>query len=366
MNSKTSSERFRQAVNICNRFIGLKPTLPILANIKIESERAKLKLTATNLENSIVIQIPASGEVWETTIPAKLLVEFLNLIRSEDTKISLEKEKVTIVCGEVEGSFNTIAASEFPHIPQDPVKGTTINQSDLFGAVKNIAFAASSDEGKPVLNGILIRSKNNKTTLVATDSYRLAQHEFSTDYDLEQIIVPAKTFAESIKIAGELGEELIDLSVSKSSNQIFVVGEGFQITARLIDGVYPAFEQIIPTEFVCKVLVEKDAIISAIKQAAVFARDLGNVVKIFVTKEGGLRVWGSTKQVGEGSSKIQAEVNGEELEVAFNSHFLLEGVEAVSGKQATLEFSGSLKPAKIIGDNEKEFNYIVMPVRPQN
>ena len=366
MTTKLPSEKLRQAVSICNRFVPLRPSLPVLANIKFESQKTKLKLTATNLENSVSLELPSSGEVWETTIPAKLLVEFLNLVKSTEAILTESKETVEVVCGEARGSFNTIAASEFPTVPEEKQRTTEIAQKDLQQAVGDVVFAASGDEGKPVLNGILLRTKSNKTLLVATDSYRLAQHQLDQDYNLNDIIVPARALAEAVKIAGELGEEVVHLTTSAENNQLFIAGESFQIANRLIDGVYPAFEQIIPSSFVCEARVAKEEMVAAVKQTAVFARDTGNVVKLFLTKKEGLKVWASTKQVGEGSSSLKADVSGEDLEVAFNSHFLLEGLEAAAGRELKLRFSGSLKPALIVGENENAFNYIVMPVKPQN
>ncbi len=366
MHSKTTTETFRQALNICNRFIPLRPSLPVLANIKIESQKTKLILTATNLENSIIVETPSSGELWETTVPAKLLVEFLNLVKSSETKIDFSKEKLDLNCNDAQGSFNTIASSEFPKISSEKKEGINIAQRDLQTAVQNIVFAASADEGKPVLNGVLLRTQSSKTILVATDSYRLAKYQLKEDYNLADTIVPARALSEAIKIAGELGEETVTLSVSPENNQLFVSGESFQIATRLIDGVYPAFDQIIPTSFVCEVTVAKDAFVPAVKQAAVFARDTGNVVKLFITKKTGVKIWASTKQVGEGTTNVPAEVSGEDIEAAFNSHFLLEGLEAINGKEVKLKLSGSLKPALIVGEADKSFDYIVMPVKPQN
>lgn len=143
-------------------------------------------------------------------------------------------------------------------------------------------------------------------------------------------------------------------------------GVSFQISVRLIDGVYPAFEQIIPKEFVSEVVFEKEELANAVKQTAVFARDTGNVIKFFINTKGEIKVWASTKQVGEGSTKLKGEVSGEDLEVAFNSHFFLEGLEALNGKKVKIKFSGSLKPAIIESGEEKNFSYLVMPVKPQN
>lgn len=366
MQTKVSSEKLRQAVNICNRYISLRPSLPVLANIKIVSDKSRLRLSSTNLENSIVVDVAASGEVWETTIPAKLLVEFLNLAKAEQATLSENKETVEVSCGEAQGKFNTIAASEFPNIPEEKNKAFEIEQKDLYQAVSKVVFAASTDEGKPVLNGVLLRSKGDKLQLVATDSYRLAEYELSEKFEMEDTIIPARAFSEAVKIAGELGEEVVQLTVSQGSNQLFVSGQNFQIAIRLIDGVYPAFEQIIPTTFVTELTVAKDELINAVKQAAVFARDTGNVIKLFLAKKTGVKIWASTKQVGEGSSSLTAALTGEDLEVAFNSHFLLAGLDAVEGSDVVIKFSGSLKPALVLGEANKAFNYIVMPVKPQN
>jgi DNA polymerase-3 subunit beta len=362
---KITSEKLRQAVGICNRFIPIKPSLPVLANIKIESTKTKLVLSATNLENSIVLETPASGEPWETTIPAKLIVEFINLTEGELAELELDKEKLKVTCGDAQGVFNTIAASEFPKLPKEEGGGTVIEVDSLQTAVGNIAFAASSDPGRPVLNGILMRGKGGKTSLVATDSYRLAQYFLKEPYNFNDLIVPAKGFSEAVKIAKELGEEEVSLTNSESNNQMFISGQTFQITVRLIDGSFPAYEQIIPTTFVSELRIPKENFVLGIKQSAVFARDTGNVIKLMLGKQGDVEIFGSTKQIGEGSTIVKGIIEGEELEVAFNSRFLLDGLEKIKGEEAKLHFAGSLKPALIKGEEDKEFSYIVMPVKPQ-
>lgn len=365
MTTKVSSEKLKQAVNIANRFISLRPTLPVLGNLKLESTKTKLTISATNLENSLILQISASGNDWETTVPAKLLLEFINLVSDPEAVISFEKDRLEVSCGVTNGSFNTISAAEFPVIPEADSEKVSLSQKELFTAVSSINFAASVDEGKPVLNGILVRSKDKSLTLVATDSYRLAEYSLAQGLELTELVVPAKSFSEAVKIGGELGEEVIDLGVVTENNQLFFSGENFQVATRLIDGTYPNFEQIIPTNFVCEAVVDKASLVSAVKQTAVFARETGNVVKLFIDKKN-IRVWASTKQIGEGESKVLAEVEGEELEIAFNSRFLLDGFEQVAGPSLKLKFSGNLKPALILGENDKNFRYVVMPVKSQN
>jgi DNA polymerase-3 subunit beta len=134
----------------------------------------------------------------------------------------------------------------------------------------------------------------------------------------------------------------------------------------LIDGVYPTYEQIIPTKFVTEISVDRAEFIQAVKQAAVFAKDVGNVVKLSLKPIGKIFVSASTRQVGEGSSEVKAAVSGEELEVAINSAYLLAGLDNLSGDKAEIKFSGSLKPAIIYGNNPETFSYVVMPVKPQN
>lgn len=361
-------ENLQKGVSLVNRFVSLKPTIPVLANIYLSGEKAKLTLRVTNLETSIQVELPAKTEAsWETTAPAKLLSEFLNAVGGNETVLALEKENITIKTQDSQGTLATIAASEFPKPPfvETRQEATSFKASEIYQIVSKIAFAASQDEGKPVLNSIYLTKEDDKPLLVATDGYRLTKHTLERKEQFGDLLVPARTFLEALKVANDLEEEEVGILSNADANQLLIIGDKFQVATRLINGTYPNYKQIIPTSFGTSVEIKREELIAAVKATAVFARDLGNVVTLAVSPKQKLSISASTKQVGEGSTLLTANVAGSELVVSFNSHFLVDGLAALKSDSVRIEFSGALSPAKISAADEPNFVYIVMPVKAQ-
>lgn len=361
-------EELLKAVSIANRFVGLRPSLPVLANILLKAEKGRLIIGATNLETSVRLVIPAkSNTEWEITVPAKIAAEFITNAQSKEISLEKDKEAIKITGEDISGNLAGIDASEFPKLPE--ASGEEViefQQKTLQEAINQIAFAASLEESKPVLTGILIRSEEGKTIAVATDGYRLARKELSKEYKISETLIGAKALVEVLKIAGEMGEDSINLSVSKEKNQTIFSGENFQISGRLLDGTYPNFKQIIPQTFVTTAEVNREQLIAALKAAAVFARDLGNVVKLNLEAKKGIKITANTLQIGEGEATVAGTVSGEALKVAFNSHYFLDGLNGLKCESVEINFSGPLSPALLRDTADKSYIYIIMPVKAQN
>ncbi len=363
--TKLLTENLKLGVNIANRFVPLRPSLPALGNLLLESQKGKIQISSTNLESSVQLSQASSGEDWATTVPAKVFVELVNSLKDKETALNLDKETLELSSGSTKATFNTLAASEFPQIAKVETKNNKDTvQKSLQEAIGKVAFAASSEETKPVLGGILLRSKGEETLLVTTDSYRLAIATLKENLGLDDLLIPARGFAEALKIAGELEEETISLVSSAENNQLLISGSSFQIASRLIDGVYPNYEQIIPSDFVTTLRANREELLSALKTAAVLARDIGNVVRLNLKSGKSTTIEADTAQIGSASTSLDAEVDGEELQVAFNSNFLLDGLAALKDEEVEIRFAGSLKPA-VLENKNKDFKYIAMPVRSQ-
>lgn len=357
-------ENLLKGVSIANRFIPLRPSLPVVGNILFLADKGELVLKATNLEASLQIHLPArSTTSWEITAPAKIVNEFIGAATAKEVNLDVEKENLVLNTDQAKGELAGINASEFPPLPEEKNVGSEFEQEVLAEAVSAISFAASTDEGKPMLTGILLREEGEQTLLVATDGYRLAKKTLDKKYGFSEAVVPAKVFSEAVKIAGEMEEELIKISLNREENQLLVSGKSFQVASRLLDGTYPAFGQIIPDNFVAQINAEKEELLAAVRTTAVFARDLGNVVHFKVGK--GVEITASTAQLGQGATRLNAKADGESLEVAFNSHFLLDGLNAIKENQVEIKFSGALSPTLIKGKGDKSFIYVIMPVKVQ-
>jgi len=362
-----TKEELSKALGLASRVVSLKPSLPVLANILLRANKTGLEILATNLETSVRINIAAKVSVeGETTVPAKIFSELVNTSREEKFRLKLEKENLEISGENIKATLATIGPMEFPPIAQVPKsQGIKLEIKELTEALNQTLFAASVDEGRPVLTGILIRGSGEGALLVATDGYRLARKQTQIAYEGEDLIVPARSFQEVIKYIQDMGGEELSLVVLADKNQILFVGERFEIASRLLEGAFPNFEQIVPSKFVSGVSTQKALLVDTIRETAVLARDLGNVVQMEIDTKKGVVLSAKTAQIGSAVTSLEGKVSGEALKVAFNAKYLLDGL-AVSGSELVdLSFSGATSPALIAAKEDKTFTYIVMPVRVQ-
>lgn len=350
-----------------SRSVGVKATLPVLSNILFEAEDNKLKLSATNLEVGVIKQINAEVlEGGSITVPAKTLNEVISSLSGLEIEFYTEGELLKIEAGKFKANLNGIASSEFPAIPQSEAEGFKIPKQIFKDSIPQISFASAVDEGRPVLTGILTEIKNNKFEVVATDGFRLAHKTFN-DEKLSGIefkaLIPRKTLDELVKLIGEETEfEEVTLSTTDNQNQVVFRIGSTTLSSRLIEGNFPSWEKIIPPSFVTNTIVNKDEIIKGLKLASVFARSEANVIKLKLSNEG-IRLTSETRELGQQDARVEAQVVGEEMDVAFNSRYLLDAVSSCPGPTQQINFSGSLSPTLIKPVEGEGLEYIVMPIR---
>ncbi len=361
-------ENINKALLVVSRNISIRPQIPILSNILLKTENGQLKVATTNLELGILFTVPAKIEQeGETTVPGKLISEFVALLDAEKIEFFLEKNNMIVKTGRTRASFTTIPSSEFPTFDYEAKTNLKFPLKKIKDAVLRTAFAASIDEGRPILTGVMIIIKDEMLTFTATDGYRLSkeQVEITGKKDKQQIIIPARTLLEVIRIAQELKVEEIDFSVINNKNQVvFSIGNALVFT-RLIDGEFPDIDKIIPDNFKTRVVVDKEPFVQSVKTTALFARGGANIIKIKIEKEG-LRLKAVTPQVGENEDFIEAKVEGEEMETAFNYRFLLEMLNNMPEEKIVFETSGPLNPGVFrVLSPTSTFLHIIMPVRIQ-
>lgn len=344
------------------RSVGVRSTLPVLDNILLSAEKGKLRLSATNLEIGIIKSIACEVlEEGEMTVPSKTMVELVFGLGPVKMVIEGSGDAVSIQADKFKANLNSIPASEFPAIPLSSDNQIKFPEQ-IIQDCSQILFAAAVDEGRPVLTGILTEVKSGKLDLVATDGFRLAHRVVDVDKDPApfRILVPKKTYEEMVRILSE--EEVEDISISTLQNQIvFKLGQTI-ISSRLIEGTFPAWEKIIPTDIVSRCLVDKDIFLKGIKLSSVFAKGEANVTILNIQKDG-LLITSSAKELGSQENQIDAQVKGDELQIAFNSKFLQDAVSAAPSTQLMLEFSGPLSAALIKPVGVEGLEYILMPVR---
>ncbi len=368
-------ENLAQGVGIASRSASAKASLPILNHVLLTTDQGRLKVSATNLEVGVTSWVGAKVErEGSLAVPARVLQELVSSLPPGKMELEVVKGNLHLVSGAVEANLAGIEGSEFPAIPTFPKDSKiAFPAQDLSKAVEAVSYAAASEEGRPVLTGVLWRVKGTKMELIATDGYRLARKEVSLAEKVAedwQVIVPARALNEVAKIVSDLsakGEapDEIKLALSTGENQIsFSLGSA-ELTSRLIEGQYPAVEQIIPTEFSARGLFTKEDLTQAVRLATVFARDLGNIVKLKMDASG-LELSANTAQIGDEKTSIAGTVEGEELNIAFNSRYLLDALSHFDKSQISFEAKGSLAPGVLKAVGDDSLTVLVMGVRLQN
>ena len=363
MKLETGKNQILKATQNVQNAISSKNTLPILSNILLETQKNNLKITATDLDIGISSKIPVKTETeGAITIPAKKFIDIIKeLPDSNNISISVKKNNIaTIECGKIVFKIIGLPQSEFPQPPTFKNKETiTLPQKLLKNMLSVTKFAVSNDETRYVLNGVLFIIKQKNIKLVATDGRRLAVVEKKLPAETiieKKIIIPAKTIQELTKLLTEEG----DVKISFSENQVlFNLGETV-IISRLIEGEFPNYEQVIPNEIKEKVLIDKDALLAAVKRAALLTNQDSLAVKIDISK-GKMAISKNTPYIGEVKEEIGISYKGKEIAVGFNPNYIIEVLKNINTKEIGFEFSGNDKPGVIRLGNE--YVYVVLPMQ---
>jgi len=376
-------ENLIKGLNIVGRSVATRPQLPILANILLSAEEGRLRMAATNLEMGVNFWAGAKIEKEGSfTVPARAFLEFVSSLPKEKVEVSLEEGQLVVKCGSYEASFNGIAATEFPSLPSFPEEALfTLKKEILTEALQKVSFAAATDEGRPVLTGVLFKFLGKDLFLVATDGFRLSVFKIPNPLpktkEETKILLPARALAEVIKAtsgeggeksAGKLGKSKeekgeMEFALLPHGNQAIFSADSTEIVTQLIGGEFPNYEKIIPAEGGTKITVLGEELLRAVRMAAIFARDSANIVRFKIENER-LSVSANAAQVGKNKSELAVRGSGEG-EIAFNSKYLLDFLNVAGEKEVSLEMTSPLSPGvfKIVG--EEEYLHIIMPVRVQ-
>lgn len=360
-------ENINKALSIVGKSLSTRPQLPILGNILIKAEEHNLILSATNLEMGISYTIGAKVDTsGQTTVPGKLLIDFINSISAEKIDFELKDNNLTVKTNNTQSLFTTVNASDFPPFPHANENEKVFSLDKLKDSIQRMVFAASTDETRPVLTGVKVNMAGGKISLTATDGYRLSLDQVETADKKEElnVILPAQTLLEVVRIAADVKAGQIGLFLIGSKNQIVFTLPNILIFTRIIDGEYPNVEKIIPGEFKTRVTIDRDSFTQTVKTASLFARGAANIIKIKISKDG-LKLSANTPQVGENEDFVEAKVEGEEMEIAFNYRFLLDLLNNFPDESVVLEASGPLSPGLFKPQKPSSYVHIIMPVRVQ-
>ena len=364
-----SPTNLSHALQTVSRAISTRSTLPILSNVLLQTTADGLSLTATNLEIGIRKVLPAEvADEGSTTAPARLLTDFVGTLPDEPLELALDAQTqmLGVRCGRFDTHIKCIEADEFPPGPSaDDGDRLKIPQAELLSAIEQTQMAASTDEARPVLTGELLHVNGSHLTMVATDGHRLAERKLSASGGEEsldaQLIVPARALGELPRaFRGEADD--VEMIISSARNQIFFRNGGAEVTSRLIDGTYPNYSQVIPSKSSTFVRAPTSDITPTVRAVSLFARDSANVIR-FRVAPGSMVLSATTNEVGDSRAELGADVEGPEIQIAFNARYVLDALAAVQTEQVEFRFDGPLSPGLITSPNSDDYLYVIMPVR---
>jgi DNA polymerase-3 subunit beta len=350
-----------EALQTVQRGVSSRPGIPALTGVLIEaSGDSELTLTTTDLEVSarLVMQVQVT-EPGTVLVPARLLGDTVKSLSDAPVEFETDQSQARIRCAAYEGALRLLPAEDFPAL--QPPSGTRIvvEAQQLAEAIGQVARAASRDEARPVLTGVLLEVSREGVTLVATDSYRLAVREVvATAGGEAKAIVPERAMTEAGRASQAIEKGEIELFVDESQ-VAFQLG-ALTLTSRLIEGEFPNYRQLLPEEYGNRLSVSRQQLTDAVRRVGLLARDTSPVRLEFNAL--GVKLSSSSPDLGQAVEAVEARYEGEDLTAAFNPTYLADGLAAATGEAVRLEVRDGLKPGIVRGESD-EFTYLVMPVR---
>jgi DNA polymerase-3 subunit beta len=367
-------ENLKRGLAIVSHAVAGKSTLPVLSNILLATDDGRLKLAATNLELGITCWIGAKiDEEGAVTIPAKLLSDVVGGLPNDKITLELDSrtQTVNLTCARFEASIKGIEADEFPVIPTIADREPTASfPPDLLReTIEQVAFAAATDDTRPVLAGVLMRLKSKAATFAAADGFRLALRTIELPEPIaepQEVIVPARALTELARIIGDV-EGNVEVTVTPSGGQILFHTESTDLVSRLIEGRYPDIERIIPSTFATRTVIETQDLAKAVRLASYFATASSNIVRLTIESGGDLgpgklTISANAAEVGDNKGVLDGMVHGEGGQIALNVKFLGEALNAIKTPQIALETQTPQNPGVFKPVGADGYIHIVMPM----
>ncbi len=375
MKATVLQENLAHGLNIVSRAVSSRSTLPVLSNILIATDEGRLRLSATNLELGITCWIAGRIEQeGSTTVPARTFSDLVNTLPGEQVALSLDTNTQTL---NVRGGASTndikcIDAQEFPPLPVPDLEGAVqLNVADFREMIQQVAFAASADEARPVLMGVLLQVDKDKMTMAAADGFRLSVRKATLSSPAPAAltaIIPARCLVELARVASD-GEAPLYMVLPKGRGQVVFRVKDVEVTSQLIDGTFPDYQQIIPRKYTSRTLVSTTSMLKACKQAEIFAREGSNVARLNIKSGNGqlqpseVEISATSEETGKNETIVEATVDGGGVLIAFNVRFLREALEVIKTPNVAFETSAPNAPGVVrpVG-GEEEFLHVIMPM----
>ena len=335
--------------------------LPVLSGLCLTLAGDHLRITGTDLDLTITVEKMVAGEEDGTVVvPSKWALDIVKALEDGAIHFETEGDEATIVGGSAKFEVNLIPAEEFPQPTTSAGETVTMSAEEFADGVRQVASAASTDESRPILTGVLMAAEGTGLRLVSTDSYRLAVRDLPGNAILaegQNVLVPSRALQEVVRVLGGANELTLELGEREAS---FVVNDT-RVVTRLIEGDFPNYRNLIPSSQPNRLSIEREALIRAVRRVKLMAREATPVR--LTMRDGVVELNASLQDVGQAHEELEATYTGNELTVAFNPDYLLTGLEVTPGDEVSLETVDALKPALIRSNENTDFLYLLMPVR---
>ncbi len=366
-------ENLAKGLGVVSRAVSTRSTLPVLANVLLATDGGRLKMSATNLEIVITCWIGAKVvEDGSITVPARTLNDLVNTLPPDQVVLELDTKTQTLhlACARTEANIKGIDSTEFPLVPEPSDDVHHRIEADVLKTMINqVAFAAATDDARPTLTGVLTKMKGNKITMAATDGFRLSIRSAEFPGNVEEpmeVIIPARALSEVARIADD-DTETVAMSMPEGRNQVIFDMENVVLVTQLIDGNFPDYEPVIPQRYTTRSVLNAGEFAKACKMAEIFAREASHTARVRIEPgnelmPGYATISATSSETGDNVVQIDAVVEGDEVEIAFNVRYMSQVLGVIDSAQVALETTKSTDPGVIRPVGDDDYLHIIMPM----
>ncbi len=361
MKFKCDRDALSEALQTVQRAVSSRPGIPALAGVLMNASGEELILATTDLEVSARLRLENVQVQQEgvALVPARLLAEMVKSFDQAPVEFEYDGGQARIVCNNYEGTVRCLPAEDFPALQDPGGIRVTVEAAALAESISQVVRAASRDEARPILTGVLLEISREGLTMAATDSYRLAVRELTATAEGEaKALVPERALSEAGRAAA--GEEKGEVELFVDQGQVAFRSGRLTLTSRLIEGEFPNYRQLLPDRYESRLSASRQQLIDAVRRVGLLARESSPVKMEFNAL--GVRLSSSSPDLGEAVESVEAKFEGDDLTAAFNPNYLIDGLSGATGDRVQVEVRDGLKPAVVRGE-EEAFVYLVMPVR---
>lgn len=372
MKATVSQQQLAHGLSVVSRAVSPRSTLPVLANILIATDEGRLRLSATNLELGISCWIGAQiAEEGAVTVPARTFADLVSTLPNDQVTMTLNTrtQTLTVRCGASLTDIKGIDAQEFPPMPVPELgEGIDLNVSDFKEMIQQVVFAASSDEARPVLQGVLMNISSSEVSLAATDGFRISVRKANLANPVARpltAIIPARALSELARVAPD-GDQAINMVIPQGRGQVIFHLKDVELVSQLIEGNFPDYKVIIPRSFKTNTILSTQQFLKACKQAEIIAREGNNIVRLNVVSHGDepgtLELAAQSEETGSSDIKVDATIDGPGLVIAFNVRFLREVLDVIKTPSMALQTNANNTPGIIKPVGDDNFVHVIMPM----